>query len=421
MDNIYALEQLVVYHNLSAKPGIKLYLKLRKALQKKDVKPDKMLKLYSSLVNYLWHWSTPETVGDLWQNYLAEQILGGTDFAVLPEVSFLEQELKVLQQYWQFDLAKIEAEIAEIVNSALPFSYCRLNKQPEVLYSPSYEEELKKIKLDLMRVQDWTELASRVLDFYHQIGTDIFAKYWGFTWHAGQLEGIKKLETVELDHFVGYDEQRKQLLENTAQFIKGFGANNVLLYGDRGTGKSSSIKALFTCFSRQGLRIIELAKHQLVDFPELIRLLKDKKERFIIFIDDLSFEPEETDYKYMKAILEGGLEVQPKNILVYATSNRRHLVREFRHEREMNEELNKRDIMQEKLSLADRFGLTITFSSPSEKEYLQIVEKLAERRGIELPTNDLHRLALQWQMWHNGLSGRTAKQFVEDLAGKMEL
>lgn len=419
MDNIYGLEQLVIYHDLSAKPGVRLYLKLQNALWKKDVEPDKLLKLYSDLVDYLWHWSTPEVVGDLWQNYLAEQILGEIDFSVLPEAAFLEQELKVLQQYWQFNLEKIEQELA--CNASPPLNYCRLSKQKETLYSPAYEEKLKRIKLDLMREQDWSQLTSAVLDFYRLVGTDIFAKYWGFTWHSGQLEGIRQLETVALDHFVGYDEQRKQLLENTAQFIKGFGANNVLLYGDRGTGKSSSIKALFTCFSRQGLRIIELAKHQLVDFPDLIRLLKGKKEKFIIFIDDLSFEPEETDYKYMKAILEGGLEVQPKNILVYATSNRRHLVREFRHEREMNEELNKRDTMQEKLSLADRFGLTITFSSPSEKEYLQIVEKLAERRGIELPMNDLHRLALQWQMWHNGLSGRTAKQFVEDLAGKMEL
>ena len=235
------------------------------------------------------------------------------------------------------------------------------------------------------------------------------------------------------------------LRRNTMQFLAGFPANNVLLYGDRGTGKSSSVKALLNEGSPGGedggggggrsgadagsrvrwsaLRLIEVPKARLADFPIIVSLLRGRPQRFILFVDDLSFEEGETQYKELKAMLEGGLEARPSNVVVYATSNRRHLVREHFSDRASpnSDEVHARDTQQEKLSFADRFGLTITFPTPDQAKYLQIVEGLARRQGLPISPAALRARAIEWAAWHNGRSGRTARQFVDHLTGELGL
>jgi hypothetical protein len=210
------------------------------------------------------------------------------------------------------------------------------------------------------------------------------------------------------------------ILENTERFLAGHTASNMLLYGDRGSGKSSTVKALAHTYMGRGLRLVELAKPDLGDLPVVMRLLAGYRHKFIIFIDDLSFEETEQEYKTLKAVLEGGLEVKPDNVLIYVTSNRHHLIKETFSERS-GDEVHAGDSMQEKLSLADRFGLTVIFSTPDQKGYLHIVGRLAARLELPIEREELHRLALHWEMWHNGRSERTARQFVNHLAAGLQM
>ncbi|HEX2998940.1 MAG TPA: ATP-binding protein, partial [Armatimonadota bacterium] len=233
------------------------------------------------------------------------------------------------------------------------------------------------------------------------------------------LEGIETPDPIRLSDLIGYEQERDLLLRNTEHFLAGMQANNVLLYGDRGTGKSSSVKALLNEYAERGLRLIEVPKHQLGAFPRILRLLRGRPERFILFVDDLSFEENESSYKDLKAVLEGNLEVRPENVLLYATSNRRHLIPERFSDRDgSSEEIHARDTQEEKLSLSDRFGITITFLSPTQALYLEIVSGLAQREGLRLSEAELRRQALQWATRHNGWSGRSARQFLDFALGE---
>ena len=217
------------------------------------------------------------------------------------------------------------------------------------------------------------------------------------------------------------EQQKKKLIENTEAFVEGRRANNCLLFGDAGTGKSSSIKAILNQYYDQGLRMIEIYKHQFQDLNDVIAQIKNRNYKFIIYMDDLSFEEFEIEYKYLKAVIEGGLEKKPGNILIYATSNRRHLVREtFRDKADRDEELHTNDTVQEKLSLVARFGVTIYFGRPEKKEFQVIVKELAARNGIEMPEEELLLEANKWELAHGGKSGRTAQQFIDYLLGKKE-
>ena len=220
---------------------------------------------------------------------------------------------------------------------------------------------------------------------------------------------------------MGYDIPKKKLTDNTDAFVSGRKANNCLLFGDAGTGKSSSIKAIANEYYDRGLRIIEVYKHQFQDLNDVISQIKHRNYRFIIYMDDLSFEEFEIEYKYLKAVIEGGLEKKPENILIYATSNRRHLIREnYSDKEEIREDMHTGDTVQEKLSLVYRFGVTIYFGSPNKKEFQTIVRELAKRNGIEMPEEELLLEANKWELSHGGLSGRTAQQFVDYLLGMQE-
>ena len=230
---------------------------------------------------------------------------------------------------------------------------------------------------------------------------------------------ITNIAHVHLDDLVGYEIAKKKLIDNTEAFVKGKKANNCLLFGDAGTGKSTSIKAVLNQYYDQGLRMIEVYKHQFQDLNDVIAQIKNRNYKFIIYMDDLSFEEFEIEYKYLKAVIEGGLERKPDNVLIYATSNRRHLIREtFRDKADRDEELHTNDTVQEKLSLVARFGVTIYFGSPDKKEFRQIVRTLAQKNKIEMPEEDLLLEANKWELSHGGLSGRTAQQFIDYLMGQ---
>ncbi|MFO7295836.1 MAG: ATP-binding protein [Clostridia bacterium] len=263
---------------------------------------------------------------------------------------------------------------------------------------------------------------------FHCNGSGMFGIFKGFRWERvdghGRLKGIACVDPVTLDQLVGYEEQKAKLIENTEQLLRGYRANNVLLYGDKGTGKSSLVKALVHRYAEQGLRIVEVPKECLRDYYHILEQLEGRKQKFILFVDDLSFEEGEVEYKHIKALLEGGLKARPANVVVYATSNRRHLVREFHSDRSgaysgQEDEISPIDSMQEKLSLSDRFGITLTFTSPNQRTYLEMVERLAAGRGISMDAEALREEALRWEKRYNGRSGRTARQFIDYLEARL--
>ena len=273
-------------------------------------------------------------------------------------------------------------------------------------------KELKKLfhinAIDIHLQENKTEIFDKVYEVFNEDRNDEEVLDTLIAFYHRQCDPIR------LEDLVGCDDQKQALISNTEKFLAGKEANNALLFGDRGTGKSSAVKALLNKYFNQRLRIIELSKSDFKDFNEILKCIKHRGMKFILFLDDLSFEEFETEYKYMKALIEGGIEIKPVNVLIYATSNRRHLIRETWEERQ-GEDVHIADTRQEKLSLSDRFGLSLTFTSPNQNIYLEMVYKMAHQYHIELPENLLREKALQWELLHGGRSGRVAKQFIQTL------
>jgi uncharacterized protein len=267
------------------------------------------------------------------------------------------------------------------------------------------------------KVKDWAEALPTLAQHYRQCGTGLFAQYRAFQWQ-GQLVGLTDPDTVSMAQLVGYEALRDQLVRNTEALLAGRPALNVLLYGSRGSGKSALIKSLLTEYGDRNLRLIELGKSDLQFLPQILHQIRSRPQKFIIFVDDLSFEADEDTYKALKVVLEGNLTARPTNVVVYATSNRRHLIREFFGDRPRPsdaDEIHHWDTVQEKLSLCDRFGLTLTFEPADQDTYLKIVHHLAQQAGLDLADADLDFQALQWATRQNGRSGRTARQFIDFL------
>ncbi|MDO5345192.1 MAG: ATP-binding protein [Lachnospiraceae bacterium] len=261
--------------------------------------------------------------------------------------------------------------------------------------------------------------------FYKEFGVGKFGLHKAFrVCHQEErveIVPITNIAHVYLEDLVGYEIPKQKLIDNTEAFVCGRRANNCLLFGDAGTGKSSSIKGILNRYYDRGLRIIEVYKHQFQDLNEVIAQIKNRNYKFIIYMDDLSFEDFEIEYKYLKAVIEGGLEKKPENILIYATSNRRHLIREnFSDKEEIRQDMHTSDTVQEKLSLVSRFGVSIYFEAPDKKGFQNIVKELARRHGVTMPEEELLLAANQWELSHGGLSGRTAQQFIDYLLGKPE-
>lgn len=281
-----------------------------------------------------------------------------------------------------------------------------------------------------LKSKNWSECLQSLSNFYFENGSGIFARFNAFMWEnslgSGFLRGIENSDPITLSDLIGYHLERSEVVSNTIKFLNNLPANNVLLYGDRGTGKSSTVKAILNEYHKRGLRVIEVPKKHLMDFPEIIKNLKDKRQKFIIFVDDLAFEDNEENYTALKAVLEGGFESKPSNVVIYATSNRRHLIKEKFSDRvgllsdNHDDEVRAADSIQEKLSLSDRFGITVVFASPDKQRYLEIVEGIAAKRGLKYDIEYLHREAMKWELWYNGRSPRTARQFVDWLEGEAD-
>ncbi len=295
-----------------------------------------------------------------------------------------------------------------------------------VKHSSSGEQARRELK-EILLTSTLTpaQLSPQVAAHFQEQGFGLFGRFRAFRWNsaARALEGVSSVDPIRLENLVGYDEQRKPLLENIQAFLKGKPANNTLIYGERGTGKSSTVKALLNTHHLQGLRLVEVLSAHLMDFPLILSRLRNRPEKFILFVDDLSFEENETAYKGLKAVLEGTLEASPKNVILIATSNRRHLIREFFDDRAgglaKDGEIHGADTVEEKLSLADRFGLVVSFYAPDQDTFFKMVDEWAQAEGIKLPPEELHLRAAQWARFNNGRSGRAAKQFINDLKGKL--
>lgn len=269
------------------------------------------------------------------------------------------------------------------------------------------------------------EFLKTFITFYNTSGCGDMSLYRSFKYDDAKekLIGIKKPDSITFDDIIGYESQTKELISNTEAFIKGFPANNVLLVGSRGTGKSSSVKALINKYYSEGLRLIEITKEQILKLPRILSMLKNRGRRFIIFIDDLSFDEQEIQYKYMKSLLDGGSENKPDNVLFYATSNRRHLIQEKWSDRQRGSEsaeIHTQDTLNEKLSLADRFGITISYPKPTPAEYVNMVKIMARKYDIPLSDEIIEKEALKWELNQKGISGRTARQFINNLVWQIK-
>ena len=371
---------------------------------------------------------------NLWHNYLAFILITNENsFSMTSEKVgandgtvnyFAKNDFKIFKKLFDFDFSEIE-EALDIDCFTIVNNYKAIGKK-ERMYNKNVSTKVQDISRAIEGAKDENDIFKIVTDFYKAYGVGMFGLNKAFrivhpTNGDMQFVPINNTEDVRLDDLIGYEIQKQKIVENTEAFVAGRKANNALLFGDSGTGKSTTIKAIINEYYDQGLRMIEIYKHQFQDLSQVISQIKNRNYRFIIYMDDLSFEEFETEYKYLKAVIEGGLEIKPDNVLIYATSNRRHLIRETwtdRTDLENNNGMHKSDTMQEKLSLVNRFGVTINYSKPSQKEYFQIVVGLAEKNGIHMTEEELCAKANKWELSHGGISGRTAQQFINYLAGK---
>lgn len=261
------------------------------------------------------------------------------------------------------------------------------------------------------------ELLDKLIMHYMNLGSGVLARYNAFKFD-GEIHGIRRIDGISFDDLIGLEYQKQVLIDNTSALVNGRRANNVLLFGDRGTGKSSSVKALLTMFAEKGLRLIEIPKSSISEIPQLMETLRHRPHKYILFLDDLTFETHETEYRALKIAMEGQLQAQNENVLIYATSNRRHLIRENWADREGGE-VHVNDQMQETLSLSERFGISVVFSSPNQKEYLHIVGEMLKKHDIEMNA-DIEKQAVVWQMNYGSKNARCAKQFVASYIAKLK-
>ena len=368
------------------------------------------------------------TEGLSWQQYLIVQILRAdnpftqqaqqTPFEKLPAalIAAAQQDLRSLQSLYQCDgqqLSQWMQDKTSLATGAIVWDH-PAQSITELHQAPIWTK--------LSTSQDWAELVEELASHYHQFGSGLFASYRAFRWQAGQLLGVAYPDPIRVDQLVGYELQKATLIKNTEALLVGYSALHVLLYGSRGSGKSSLVKALLQEYGDKGLRLIEVSKADLRELPVIVDRLRELPQKFIIFVDDLSFEEDDDAYKALKVVLEGNVTARPQNIVVYATSNRRHLIREFFGDRPRPsdaDEVHAWDTVQEKLSFSDRFGLTLTFEPANQNTYLEIVRHLAQQAAIQIEPQDLEFRALQWATRHNGRSGRSARQFVDFLRSEI--
>lgn len=373
---------------------------------------------------------------NLWHNYLAFLLITDENpFSLTCEKegaqegsvnSFALNDFKAFMELFHYDFSWIEDSLGIDCFTRL-CNYKAIGKK-ELMYNRNVSEKVQALSIQLGSAEDEGQFFGYMTDFYKAYGVGMFGLNKAFRISEkgiGQeitFQPINNMDRVMLDDLIGYEIQKEKLVSNTRAFVEGRKANNVLLFGDSGTGKSTSIKAIVNEFYGQGLRMVEIYKHQFKNLSDVIAKLKKRNYKFIIYMDDLSFEEFEIEYKFLKAVIEGGVETKPENILIYATSNRRHIIKETWSDRDdikIQNGMHQSDTMEEKLSLVNRFGVTISYSKPSQKEYFQIVIGLARRAGITMDDDMLRAQANKWELSHGGISGRTAQQFVNYLLGSV--
>lgn len=375
---------------------------------------------------------------NLWHNYLTFLLISNENsFSLTCErtgasedgtVNYLaKQDFRNFKALFDFDFGPIERALGIDCFTTI-CSYKAVAKRERV-YNRNVSEKVRELSLKIAAAEGEEEIFRLVTDHYKRYGVGLFGVNRAFRIRRNGAGGrldfvpINNADSIRLDDLVGYKIQKEQLVTNTRAFVEGKAANNVLLYGDSGTGKSTSVRAVLNEYYDKGLRMIEIYKHQFRDLSDVIAQIKDRNYFFIIFIDDLSFEEHEVEYKFLKAVIEGGVESRPDNILIYATSNRRHLIKETwndRNDMEFNGEIHRSDTMEEKLSLSARFGVLINYSIPNRQEYHEIVEAMAAKQGIKMERDKLLLAANTWELRHGGVSGRTAQQFINYLEGEQD-
>ena len=363
--------------------------------------------------------------GNLWQDYLAYNLANdensyslscerrGRMEGSINKAALLD--MAVYRELFNTDLSGTDAKYGTFLSMLTGFEN---NNEGEKYYNKRIRNRIIKLAEELSGAADDNTFLNTVCDFYKDAGVGCIGLFKAF--RVGHDDNDRPVITpvISVEHkylkdLIGYDIQKKKITDNTEAFLAGSKANNVLLFGDSGTGKSSCIKAILNEYYDDGLRMIEIYKHQFKDLSAIINQVKDRNYKFIIYMDDLSFEEFEIEYKFLKAVIEGGLEKRPDNVLIYATSNRRHLVREkYSDKEERDDDLHTRDTVAEKLSLSARFGVSVYFGSPDKKLFNEIVKGLAQKNNIKVDENTLLTEANKWELSHGGLSGRTAEQFI---------
>ncbi|MEE0061461.1 MAG: ATP-binding protein [Acutalibacteraceae bacterium] len=370
---------------------------------------------------------------NLWHNYLAFILITNENpFSLTCEKVganhgsvnyFARNDFSAFKQLFDYDFTEIETALNIDCFSRIS-DYIAIEKK-ELMYNKNVSEKVQALTLKLEATQNTDEFFDVVTGFYKAYGVGMFGLNKAFRIASSdgckvEFKAINNMDRVMLDDLIGYEKQKQMLVENTKAFVEGRKANNALLFGDSGTGKSTSIKAIVNEFYPDGLRMIEIYKHQFKDLSNVISQIKNRNYKFIIYMDDLSFEEFEIEYKFLKAVIEGGVETKPDNILIYATSNRRHLIKENwkdKNDMEFSGGLHRSDTIEEKMSLVNRFGCMINYSKPTRDQYLNIVIKLAEKVQLNIPEDELIFGAKQWEMYHGGISGRTAQQYINHLMG----
>lgn len=369
---------------------------------------------------------------NLWQDYITFVIVTNENpFSLTCERQgmvdgscngFAVRDMEIFNRLFNYDFSGIEKAL-DIDCFSIITNYKSIEKRKQI-YNKSVSKRVRQLSDDIRESidseKDEASAAEKTLklvsDFYKNYGVGMLGLNKAFRIGDGlKFIPISNSDEVHFSDLIGYEIQKNKLKENTEAFLSGAPANNVLLFGDAGTGKSTSIKALISEYYKDGLRMIELYKHQMKYLSAVISSVKSRNYKFIIYMDDLSFEEEETEYKYLKAVIEGGLEIRPDNILIYATSNRRNLIRETWNDiNDIQLDKHHSDTVQEKLSLVSRFGMTIGYIRPDKKLFEEIVKGIAKNHPeIKLSEDELLREATKWEIAHGGMSGRAAKQYID--------
>ncbi|HIX76802.1 MAG TPA: ATP-binding protein [Candidatus Fusicatenibacter merdavium] len=430
------IEECILYRDFEEDTVLRDFTEMIEALQQGTIERDRETyrgMFYDALNRLVEMANRYGFSGNLWCNYLTYLLVNkenafSTSCEIVGHVEgsinqMAKHDFIRFKELFDFDI-RVFDRIFDSGDGAIITDY-RNTDSSNKLFNKRIRDRIGELSAKLQNVGSVDEFMEDMISFYKDFGVGKLGLHKAF--RIARVNGkveivpITNIAHVHLGDLVGYEIAKKKLIDNTEAFVQGRKANNCLLYGDAGTGKSSSIKGILNEYYDQGLRIIEVYKHQFQDLNELIAQIKNRNYKFIIYMDDLSFEEFETEYKYLKAVIEGGLEKKPDNILIYATSNRRHLIKETYGDKEgIREDMHTSDTVQEKLSLVYRFGVTIYFGAPDKKQFQKIVTTLADRYGVRMPEDELLLEANKWELNHGGLSGRTAQQFIDYLLGRPE-